>query len=263
MKPFLKWAGGKRWFTALCDQYLPATFNRYIEPFLGSGALYFHLEPGSALLGDSNRELIQTYQAVRDDWQAVVAFLREYQERHNPDYYYQVRRISPTEPAEQAARLIYLNRTCWNGLYRVNLKGQFNVPIGTRTTVLFDDDDFEAVARLLQAAELRAADFETLIDEAEQGDLVFADPPYTVSHNANGFIKYNERLFSWTDQERLYEALVRAKGRGVRVLATNTNHHRLQELYAPEFKTTPVARASVISGKSSSRGHYQELIIQG
>lgn len=178
---------------------LPKRFNRYIEPFLGSGAVFFYLRPKGGILGDSNRDLIETYQAIKQNWAIVYRHLVEHQGRHSRNYYYQIRSVRPTSLALRAARFIYLNRTCWNGLYRVNQEGKFNVPIGTRSSVIFEDDCFDEIAGALKEVELRACDFEELIDLAEEGDLIFADPPYTVRHNHNGFIKYNENLFSWSE----------------------------------------------------------------
>ncbi|HET9028275.1 MAG TPA: Dam family site-specific DNA-(adenine-N6)-methyltransferase [Trueperaceae bacterium] len=260
--PFLKWPGGKRWFVTNHRELLPRTFNRYIEPFLGAGAVFFYLRPQSATLGDTNAELITTYQAVRDDWKGITRLLSHHQARHCKAYYYKVRGSSPTNPLELAARAIYLNRTCFNGIYRVNKQGQFNVPIGTKDRVLLDTDAFDAVSELLADTELLASDFQPLIDEAEEGDLIFADPPYTVSHNLNGFIKYNERLFSWQDQERLARSLAEARDRGALVVATNANHPSLRALYAKyDFEIETVSRFSSISAKPKMRKQYEELVV--
>jgi len=261
--PFLKWAGGKRWLMPLAQQLRTGKIKTYFEPFVGSGAMFFALQPTRAVLSDFNQELIHTYKAVQADWQAVHSELRRHHRNHNTDYYYQVRASSPRAAHTQAARFIYLNRTCWNGLYRVNLDEVFNVPIGTKTNVLLDSDDFEAIAARLKNTSLRTGDFENVIDKAGKGDLVFADPPYTVRHQFNGFVKYNEKLFSWSDQERLMKALLRAKGRGALILCTNADHHSVRELYGNHFSLTPVSRYSAISGEKSSRGKYAELIIAG
>lgn len=261
--PFLKWAGGKRWLMPLAQQLATEKIKTYYEPFVGSGAMFFALHPKSAVLSDFNEELIHTYKAIRSDWQAVSSELRRHHRNHSTDYYYQIRSSNPRTPHTQAARFIYLNRTCWNGLYRVNLDGVFNVPIGTKTKVVLDSDDFQAVASLLKKVSLHSGDFERIIDKAGKGDLVFADPPYTVRHQFNGFVKYNEKLFSWSDQERLMRALVRAKSRGAKILCTNADHHSVRELYGDEFSLNPVSRYSAISGEKKSRGKYAELIITG
>jgi DNA adenine methylase len=263
--PFLKWAGGKRWLVSRYPELFPETFNTYIEPFIGAGSVYFHLRPEKAILGDFNRELISAYQAIKADWQALTNSLiyRNRRHREDSDYYYWLREKTPTDLVERASRLIYLNRTCFNGIYRVNLKGEFNVPRGTKDKVLIETDDFEGMSNLLKEAELIAGDFEQLVDRAMQDDFIFADPPYTVLHNYNGFRKYNEVLFSWADQKRLAQALRRAAQRGVQVLCTNANHQSVRDLYAfPEFELEVVSRASRISAQTSSRKHFEELIIR-
>ena len=261
IKPFLKWAGGKRWFVANYADLLPKRFNRYIEPFLGSGAVFFHLRPERALLGDSNKELIETYHAIKEEWLLVHRYLRAHHSKHCKDYYYKIRNSKKWSPSSKAARFIYLNRTCWNGLYRVNLAGVFNVPIGTRSSVVFEDDDFEKVSEALQNAELYASDFEKLVDMAVEGDLVFVDPPYTVRHNHNAFIKYNEKLFSWADQERLFNALNRAKDRGAKIVGTNAYHQCVRDLYEGHFSTLSARRSSSISSKIETRKKYEELVL--
>jgi DNA adenine methylase len=263
--PFLKWAGGKRWLVFYYPEFLPKSFNTYIEPFLGAGSVYFYLQPEKAILGDFNQDLIATYRSIQVDWQSLQSSLRYRQTRHRADdkYYYWLRAKSPEPLVERASRLIYLNRTCFNGIYRVNRKGEFNVPRGTKDKVLLDTDNFEAMSTLLKKAELIAGDFERLVDRAEKNDFIFADPPYTVLHNYNGFLKYNEVLFSWADQERLAAALRRAVSRGAKVLCTNANHASLRELYStPEFSLEVVSRASTISAANSSRKHFEELIIR-
>jgi DNA adenine methylase len=199
VKPFLKWAGGKRWFVHRYSHLFPEKFNNYIEPFLGSGAAYFHICPKKAILGDANSDLINTYIAIQQDWRLVYRYLKTHHANHSSEYYYQVRAKRLRSPFSRAAQFIYLNRTCWNGLYRVNLQGVFNVPIGTKSSVIFENDRFDLVSKNLENATLKIADFEDLIDLAGDGDFVFADPPYTVRHNHNAFIKYNEDLFSWFD----------------------------------------------------------------
>ncbi|ASJ24783.1 site-specific DNA-methyltransferase (adenine-specific) [Laribacter hongkongensis] len=170
--------------------------------------------------------------------------------------------MQPTKLIQRASRLIYLNRTCFNGIYRVNKEGKFNVPRGSKSKVLLEGDDFKSISAVLQSAELRVSDFEVLIDEAVANDFVFADPPYTVRHNYNGFIKYNEVLFSWGDQKRLAAALLRAASRGVKVICTNANHESIRALYnSKEFELIQVSRNSSISAKSSSRKSFEELIV--
>lgn len=249
-----------------CADLLPQSFNRYIEPFLGAGSVFFHVRPDNALLGDVNPDLVATYQAIKDDWQALKNSLHYRQRRHREDadaYYYWLRGKIPEDLTQRASRLIYLNRTCFNGIYRVNRQGQFNVPRGTKDKVLIETDDFERMSHLLQGADLVTGDFEALVDRAQEDDFVFADPPYTVLHNYNGFRKYNEILFSWADQQRLAQALRRAVRRGAKVLCTNANHHSVRSLYQDtEFTLDVVSRFSRISADNASRKHFEELIIR-
>lgn len=261
LAPFLKWAGGKRWFTRNYSHLFPHFAGRYIEPFLGSGAVYFHIRPTSALLGDCNRDLIETYAALKENWSSVAVHLRAHISSHSRSYYYAARSRIPEDRAERAARLIYLNRTCWNGLYRVNAQGEFNVPLGTCRALGMDDEYLSRVSDVLQTAELHSCDFQYLVEEAGPGDLLFVDPPYTVTHSSNGFIKYNETLFSWSDQERLAKCLVEAQHRGASLIATNAPHSSVRRLYEQDFCLIEVGRFSSISATSAARRNYTELLI--
>ena len=258
--PFLKWPGGKRWFIEKYAGILPTAFRRYIEPFLGGGAVFFHLQPESAILSDSNVDLMEVYRTVRKDPARVDRLLQRHHDLHSRDHYYRVRGSVPTGPYGRAARFIYLNRTCWNGLYRVNRNGLFNVPIGTRHTVTRDDELFLA-SQLLKCAQLRATDFETIIDRAEKRDLLFVDPPYTVKHNTNNFIKYNETLFSWDDQLRLKSALLRAKGRGAQIVLTNALHPTVHDIFCELGTPMTVRRHSSIAADTDRRKTCEELVV--
>ena len=260
-KPFLKWAGGKRWLVKKYPHVFCRKYKRYFEPFLGSGAVYFHLNPKRAVLSDINNELIDTYQSIKINWKFVVKHLKEHEKNHSINYYYWLRCQSFKSPFKRASRFIYLNRTCWNGLYRVNRKGLFNVPIGTKQNIFLSTDNFELVSRLLKNTLLLKKDFEETINMAKEGDLVFVDPPYTIKHKDNGFLKYNENLFSWNDQERLQVCLYKAKKRGVIIVATNADHKSILELYKSNFNLLSVSRASIIAAKSAHRRKCSELII--
>lgn len=260
VKPFIKWAGGKRWLVNSDNFKLPEFTGRYIEPFLGGGAVYFHVQPASAIISDVNSKLIETYIAIRDDWQKVQAELKLLQKLHQKDFYYLERERDHKLPHKRAAQFLYLNRTCWNGLYRENLKGQFNVPIGSKTQVLMPDDDFEGAARLLSKANISSCDFSETIAKAGDGDLVFLDPPYTTAHNNNGFVKYNQNIFSWEDQLRLHECTCAAIARGAKVVLTNAHHESILDLYNDLGEPEIVSRSSVISGSASARGSTTEVL---
>jgi DNA adenine methylase len=262
LTPILKWAGGKRWLVAQGENLFPTEYRRLVEPFAGSAAVFFNLAPQRAWLNDINVDLIDTYRAIAQDWEGVVRLLRVYQNKHTADFYYQIRASKPRSLTGRAAKFIYLNRTCFNGLYRVNLKGEFNVPVGTKTAVLMPDDDFPSASARLKNARITAWDFEKVIDQTEPADFIFADPPYTVRHNLNGFIKYNEKLFSWADQERLCRALHRASKRGVHVVMSNANHESIRELYRDSQKIKVAKRQSIMAASPSNRKETTELLIR-
>jgi len=260
--PFLKWAGGKRWLLEKLRSDLPKKFGTYYEPFLGGGAIFFGLRPDRAVLSDINTDLIQTYEAIRDDWRLVRRYLVAYSKAHSKKIYYEERQLDSRSRFKNAARLIYLNRVCWNGLYRVNLKGEFNVPLGTKTEVLLATDDFSATSSALNNAKLLNWDFEKTISIAEKGDFVFIDPPYITAHNSNGFIKYNEKLFGWNDQLRLRDTIASAKRRGVKILMSNADHPSIEQLYSELGATVSVPRSSVIAGSSRHRQVTTEFLLK-
>lgn len=262
VKPFLKWAGGKRWLVSDHRTVFPKSYNRYFEPFLGSGAVFFGLCPSHAYLSDANHGLIETYYAIRDDWRLVWERLLWHRQRHSKEHYYRIRTSKPRTAASRAARFIYLNRTCFNGLYRVNRQGVFNVPKGTKDTVTFPDDDFSTVANALRSAHLVCGDFEEVLYEAGAGDFVYVDPPYTVQHNQNNFIKYNERLFCWEDQERLAAAVGEVSRRGALVLVSNADSPSIKRLYsAAEWNYAVLRRHSVLAAVVCKRQITTELAI--
>jgi DNA adenine methylase len=259
-EPFLKWAGGKRWLATSGKLPLPANAVRYIEPFLGGGAMFFHIAPQVSILSDLNAELVELYRVVRDQPAELRSAMEAHHAKHSSDHYYGVRAEVPSSSLGRAARTLYLNRTCWNGLYRVNLRGEFNVPIGTKDTVLFQDETFFAAADALRTAELNCCDFEETINASGAGDFLFVDPPYTVQHNMNGFLKYNERIFSWADQLRLRDCLAAAIGRGAAVAVTNADHESVRELYRDICEYTQLMRATVLAGDASRRGQTTEAL---
>lgn len=259
--PFLKWAGGKRWLAQRSFNIFPEKFGKYIEPFLGSGAIFFALRPEDALLTDINEELINAYKAIKRRRNMLTSALERHANNHSDEHFYLMRSLRPLGSVDRAARFIYLNRTCWNGLYRVNQKGEFNVPRGTKNRVLIEDDNFSAVSRALGGAVVKVSDFESSVDQAGEGDLLFLDPPYTVKHNNNGFIKYNDKIFSWEDQLRLNAAVKRASNRRALIVMTNANHESIRDLYQ-DFCLEPLPRHSVLSGKVEGRVRTEELLVR-
>ena len=261
-KPFLKWVGGKRWFAEKHRDILPQCYKRYFEPFLGSGAVFFRLLPKKSFLSDANPDLIAVYKAIRADWRNVWRHLLCHRRHHSKEHYYRTRSSGPRTPASRAAKFIYLNRTCFNGLYRVNQEGVFNVPKGTKESVVLPDDDFGAVAEALKGASLTCRDFGKALANTREGDFVYADPPYTVKHNMNNFVKYNESLFSWEDQQRLAAALTAASERGVMVMLSNADCPDVRALYPKSVWSFHVlTRASLLASSGSKRKTTTELAI--
>jgi DNA adenine methylase len=265
-EPFVKWAGGKRLLLPQILALLPRLDpeRRYFEPFLGGGAVYFGLTPARALLSDLNGELIETFEAVRDEVDKVI---RRMQPLANEEgCYYTVRASRPRTRAGRAARFIYLNKTCFNGLYRVNMQGEFNVPFGRHgpNHVVCDECQLRSAAQALSGTECAVADFGRSMRRARAGDLVYLDPPYTLAHVNNGFIEYNARVFSWEDQRRLAVIARRLVSRGVRVAISNGDHPSITSLYkGPAFTVTRVDRKSTVAGLPQHRFPTSELLIVG
>ncbi len=260
MQPFLKWPGGKRWLAAQ-NNLIPERFNHYYEPFLGSGAIFFSILPANSTISDINQELINLYIIMRDQPTQLQGVMRRHQEMHSEEHYYSVRNHVPDDVVERAGRMLYLNRTCYNGMYRENRRGMFNVPIGTKTNCVYDIDQFEDYSNALRNAKLLSCDFAMVIDRAGEGDFVFVDPPYTTS-TGSGFIKYNQSLFTWSDQTRLLAVLNRARERGAIILLTNANCQEIKEQYENcGFHTRTLSRKSTISGQAKSRRMIEELVI--
>lgn len=259
--PFLKWPGGKRWIAKKYKEYFPKEYNMYIEPFLGSGAVFFSLQPKEAILSDINKELINLYVIMRDNPKELKGQLVYHQERHTKEHYYKIRDVILTDNLKCAGRLLYLNRACYNGMYRVNKQGKFNVPIGTKNNFTYDIDQFDQYANCLKHATLICGDFYEIINKAKKNDFIFADPPYATSGKAN-FTKYNDELFVWQDQLRLHEALVNAKARGAKIVLTNVYCKEIIEMYKNDgFYVHILQRSSNIAGQADKRGKVKELMI--
>lgn len=262
LPPFLKWPGGKRWLISKHIYCFPRRFHHFFEPFLGGGAAFFSLRPLQATISDINSELIALYQVMRDSPLELAQAMRKHQELHCREYYYSIRIAHYADPLQSASRFLYLNRMCYNGMYRVNNSGQFNVPMGTKQNCIYDVDRFSAYSDLLKSAKIIACDFAATIDRSGENDFVFADPPYTISHNQNSFIKYNEQLFTWKDQQRLLESLCAARSRGANIIATNASFDMLKEMYIEcGFFVKVVDRFSVMSGRVDKRRKQEELLI--
>lgn len=254
--PLLKWPGGKRRLVRFILTLVPAEFNRYYEPFLGSGALFFALRPKRALLADRNLDLITTYKQVRDNPRAIIKQLRKL--RNTEDDYYAIRGATPECELEKAARLIYLTTLSFNGIHRVNLKGAFNVPYGYKTHLKpCEPEKILHASEVLKRARIRCQDFEAAVASAREGDLVYLDPPYTTAHANNGFLKYNAKIFTWDDQKRLAEIAHELAKRGCSVIISNADHDSIRKLYK-DFKVLEIDRYSVIAASGKFRRRITE-----
>lgn len=259
--PFLRWAGGKSWLLKHINKYLPkGGFNAYHEPFLGGGSIFFNINPKNAFLSDLNEELINAFKEIRDNVEEVINELKNF--RNTKEYYYFIRDEKEfKDSTSKAASFIYLNQTSFNGIYRVNLKSKYNVPYGFRTKEFFQPDNLRIASLALQGANLFTADFKEIIDNVKERDLVFLDPPYTVSHYNNGFIKYNSKLFSEEDQRRLSRFINDIKDRGAYYILTNADHKQIHEIFQINGdRRETEERASLIGGKKAKRGIYKEAI---
>jgi DNA adenine methylase len=258
-KPLLRWAGGKHWLLPILRASLPKVVRNYFEPFLGGGAAFFGLQPQRAHLADKNEELISMYKALRDDVEGVIRILRTYP--NTKQFFYRMRDHKSRSERAAAARTIYLNRTCWNGLYRVNSSGKFNTPFGKRAAPdIVDSDRTRSISKCLQGVALSAADFEAIEPAVQQGDFIYLDPPYISGHQNNGFLMYNAHLFSWGDQERLAAFAIRLKNKGASVIVSNADHQAVTRLYKG-FHCYRVVRNTVISGFVDSRGKTTEAVL--
>lgn len=259
-KPFLRWAGGKRWLKKEIDELVKINnFGNYHEPFVGGGAILFHLKPTSAFISDANKELIETYIAIKEDPKNVIEYLKKL--KKDKDSYYLIRSQNFKNKYKKAAQFIYLNQMSFNGIYRVNANGQYNVPYGNREKYDFDYENILLVSEFLQNITIRHCDFQESLENVRENDLIFLDPPYTIAHNLNGFVQYNQKIFSLDDQYRLTNAIDQIKEIGANYILTNAAHSKVKEIFDKENDTIlEISRASVVGGKNSSRGQYSEYL---
>jgi DNA adenine methylase len=258
-EPLLKWPGGKRALLPYLLPLIPQNYKRYIEPFFGGGALYFQLQPQRAYLSDTNQELINCYRQLRDNPDEVIASLSRM--RNSESQYYRIRSLSLHSPIRRAARLIYLTSLSFNGIYRENRLGEFNVPYGYRTYLNpMQPQRIAAISAALRRSRLECLDFEESLKRARQGDLVYLDPPYTVAHGNNGFLRYNSKIFSWEDQVRLARAARALRDLGCSVIMTNACHPSILGLYKG-FSQSFIVRSSCVAATPGDRKSVKEVIV--
>ncbi len=271
-KPFVKWAGGKARLLKQFEPYFPspAQFGRYIEPFAGGGAVFFHLWntrrlPDQAFLFDTNAELINAYRVVRDQTDNLIALLAGHQARHCRDYYYQIRDLdhhnNHLSTVERAARTIYLNRTCYNGLYRVNSQGQFNVPMGSyKNPRIVREATLRAANAALQGVYVEARGFDTITELARPGDFFYFDPPYDPVSRTAGFTGYTAGSFRDQDQRRLAAVFGELSHKGCLCMLSNSCTPFIVDLYR-EFRQEIVRAGRPINSNASGRGAINEVVI--
>jgi DNA adenine methylase len=266
-KPVLRWAGGKSRLVHYILDYLPNGFHRYLEPMVGGGALFFWISPPNSILSDVNPELINFYEVLRDNGENLInALLRL---RASRQLYYRLRSARTRHPFERAVRFAYLNRLCWNGLYRVNRLGRFNVPIGDRLpSRLWHRTDLEQAAQALKATKLMSGDFAQALVLARSGDFVFLDPPYprgsgSVPDRCDplGFSRYSSSNFSAADHKRLSHTIQELSNRDVKVMLLLADDSRITRCYSNSLWKHTIFSKSLISCRGESRRQVRELIL--
>lgn len=274
-RPFLKWVGGKTQLLEQFNDLFPKEFNTYIEPMVGGGAVFFHLYstdqlPNGAVLMDVSDELIQTYRVVKDQVDELVDVLRELKSKYEADpetVYYSIREwdrqpdYADRSPLEKAARTIFLNKTCYNGLYRVNKRGQFNTPIGRyKDPTVCDRENLLAVSKALESAQIMRMDFSRVTDIAEPGDFIYFDPPYHPLNDTSDFTSYTQGDFDKDDQVRLRDVFAELVDLGSKVMLSNSDTPFTRKLYN-KFNIHTVSAKRHVNSKSSGRGEINEIVV--
>ncbi len=263
--PFLKWAGGKSQLLTTYAQFFPAKFNHYYEPFIGAGAVFFRLASSRtqfrATISDCNAELINCYLTIKGDVQSVIDELKHFE--NDEELFYAVRAQQPAKMtrAERTARMIFLNKTCFNGLYRVNSKGQFNVPFGKyKNPKILDVDNLLAVSEKLSRVEIMHSSFEQVLKTARKGDFVYFDPPYVPLNNTANFTSYTQHCFGLREQELLAETFAELDKRGCYVMISNSDTKIVRDLYR-NFHLHLVKATRAINCRADKRGQISEIVV--
>ena len=271
-KPFVKWAGGKRQLMSELERNFPTKFGTYLEPFLGGGAVMFDLLAKRSNLkcnvSDLNSDLVLAYVTIRDRLSRLVESLENHSKNYHKDstrYYYEVRDQEPKNQIEKVSRLLFLNKTCFNGLYRVNSKGKFNVPMGRYTNPnIVNKENLEIVSKALQTEKIKIScrDFESVINDAKKGDFVYFDPPYQPVSDTANFTSYTHRDFTEDDLERLVDLANRLDSKGCNVLLSNSNSKTVKKLFSSEWNITEIKANRAINSNSQKRTGHKEIIIK-
>jgi DNA adenine methylase len=274
IRPYLKWAGGKRQLLPEIKKYIPADMHTrtYYEPFVGAGAVFFALQPGRAVINDANTQLILTYKAIRDNVDELIVLLEEHKSKNSNDYYYKIRNMDRDASLferltvfEKAARLLYLNKTCYNGLYRVNARGLFNVPFGTyKNPVIYRETVLRRISKYLNTNEITIlnADFEDSLAGADERAFIYFDPPYHSPGNT-GFTGYQSNGFGEKEQERLRNVFIAMTERGAKCLLSNADTEFIRDLYNyPGLELISLEAKRPINANSAGRGAVREILIR-
>lgn len=268
--PLLKWVGGKRQILGELISLMPSAYNTYCEPFLGGGALFFALHPSKAIVNDINEELINFYEVVRDDHQALLDIISEYQAKDCEEFFYEIRALDrdvenfkKTSKVVKAARTFYLNRTCFNGLYRVNSKGFFNSPYGKPIyKFIIDTDRFVAMSTYLKEQDITLCSntYEYVLDKLKKGDFVYLDPPYD-RVSTTSFTSYSKYDFTQADQHRLRLACDKLNERGVKFMLSNAPTDFIVEEFK-DYHQSFVSASRIVNSKVEGRGKVKEIIVR-
>lgn len=271
-KPFVKWAGGKRQLIQTIDRHIPSEFGTYFEPFLGGGAVLLHLlgknPQMKCRVSDLNSDLVLSYVTIRDRVEELITSLENHAKNYhkNPDsYYYGVRESEPKNQIEKVSRLLFLNRTCFNGLYRVNSKGKFNVPLGRYSNPnIINEDNLLSVSRILQSKKIQiiCRDFTAVLTDAKKGDFVYFDPPYQPVSKTASFTSYTNKDFTYEDLENLVKVSEKLSDKGCKVLHSNSDSKEVKELFSKDWKITEVSVNRAINSNSTKRTGQKELLIK-
>ena len=268
-KPFVKWAGGKGQLLEQFKEIFPNEFNTYYEPMVGAGAVFFELNPKRAVINDVNEDLIKTYRVVRDKVQDLIEILKEFEKSHDEEFYYQKRgefnlikkENNPDHDLDLAARFIYLNRTCFNGLYRVNSSGEFNVPMGSyKNPTICNKELLKVVSKRLKKTKIKYGDFESAIEGVDADDFVYFDPPYDPVSKTSNFTEYTNGGFGDQDQKRLAKVFKKLSRKNAKVALSNSDTEFIRNLY-DDFKIKKVEASRFINCKSKERGKVGEVLI--
>ena len=270
-RPFLKWVGGKgQLLPELVKRIeLAGDFGRYHEPFVGGGALFFELHRSGRLnkrrktyLSDNNPRLIETYEVVRDDVEKLIGQLKQHKAKNEHDYYYDVRAKVPRSKTKRAARIIYMNKTCYNGLYRENRKGEFNVPFGRyKNPQICDEENLRECSEALKSVHIEARHFEAVVQKAHDGDLVYFDPPYHPVSKTASFTGYAKGGFDENAQRLLARVYKELHDQGVKVLLSNSYTDFILDLYK-DFRVDEVAATRAVNSRADRRGKVSEVLVR-